>query len=390
MARMTEAVGELLSSLNRAPPFSALAVLTAHLKDMVGALDVSLLLADYGERTLERLREGRPMVSAESLAVDDSPAGRAYRRQEPLVFPLEDGASHRVYVPVSIRADRLGVLDVALSQPPGEQELAWLEEVAVTMAYVVFSTTPFSDIFERVRRYRPLELAAEIQWGLLPALAYEGDAVSLAGILEPAYEFGGDNFDYSVEEGAITLSVTDAMGHGLRAALIGSLVVNSLRNSRRSGRSLVEQATAANQALISQFEGEEFVSALLARFDLGTGDVELVDAGHPWALCVRGTKITELALDPDYPLGMFPDSSYRVQHARLVRGDRLVLVSDGVLEARPPDGEQFGEGRVLEVIAATAALPASEVVRLMIHAVLDHRAGRLGDDATVVCIDWKK
>ncbi len=387
---MTESVAELLSSLNDAPPFAALAVLTGHLKDMLGAEDVSLLLADYGERTLERLREGRPMRSAESLRVDGSLAGRAFRRQEPLVFPLEEGVSHRVYVPVSIRADRLGVLDVTVPRPPADDDLERLRQVAITLAYVVASARPFSDIFERVRRYRPLELAAEIQWGLLPALAYEGDSVRLAGILEPAYEFGGDNFDYSVEEGSITLSVTAAMGHGLRAAVVGSLAVNALRNARRSSLGLVEQTTAANEALLSQFGGEEFVSALLARINLETGEIELVDAGHPPGFCVRGTEISELVVEADHPLGMFEHSSYQLQHAQLISGDRLLLLSDGVLEARSSQGDEFGEGRILELIAATSALPPTEVVRLMIHAVLDHRAAPLQDDATIVCIDWKK
>ena len=387
---MTEAVAELLAALNDAPPFAALAVLTGHLKGMVGAEGVSLLMADYGERTLERLDEGRPMRSAESLPVDGSLAGRAFRRQEALAVPNERGNNHRVYVPVSIRADRLGVLDVLLPDAPGDAEMDRLRHVATTLGYVIASARPFTDVFERVRRYKRLELAAEIQWGLLPALAYEGDSVSLAGILEPAYEFGGDNFDYSVEADAVTVSITDAMGHGLRSAVVGSLAVNALRNARRSELGLVEQADAANHALLSQFAGEQFVSALLARIDLATGDVEIVDAGHPRAYQVRGRVITELVFDPDYPLGMFDDSRYRIQGTELRRGDRLVLLSDGVLETASAEGDQFGEERVMELIAATVDLAPTEVVRLVIHSVIDYRAGPLRDDATVVCVDWKR
>jgi serine phosphatase RsbU (regulator of sigma subunit) len=330
------------------------------------------------------------MRSAESLPVDGSVAGRAFRRQEALVFPLADGEIHRVYVPVSIRADRLGVLEVTVREAPDDVALDRLSHVATTLAYVIAAARPFSDIFERVRRYQRLELAAEIQWSLLPALAYEGDSVALAGILEPAYEFGGDNFDYAVEEGTIWVSATDAMGHGLRAALIGSLAVNALRNARRSGISLLGQAEAANTALLSQFGGEQFVSALLARIDLSTGALDVVDAGHPCAYLVRGTEITELTWEADYPLGMFDDASYRIQRAELIRGDRLVLLSDGVLEAKPAGGDEFGTERAIEVIAATSHLHPTEVVRLVIEAVRDHRSGPMQDDATVLCIDWKK
>jgi hypothetical protein len=386
---VTDAVAELLAALNEAPPFAALAVLTGHLKDMLSAEGVSLLLADYGERTLERLDEGRPMRSAESLPVDGSLAGRAFRRQEALVFLDEQGDRHHVYTPVSIRADRLGVLDVVLTTAPGDEEMDRLGHVATALAYVIAASRPFTDMFERVRRYQRLELAAEIQWGLLPALAYEGDSVSLAGILEPAYEFGGDNFDYSVEEGAVTVSVTDAMGHGLRAAVVGSLAVNALRNARRSGLDLAGQATAANDALVSQFESEQFVSALLMRVDLATGRVEVVDAGHPAAFRVRDGQISALAFEADYPLGMFEDTRHTLREWQMERGDRLVIVSDGVMEAKPDGGDQFGEDGVREVIAGTASLAPTEVVRLVIEAVVGHRGAALRDDATVVCLDWQ-
>lgn len=386
---MSEAVADLLAALDRAPPFALLAVLTGRLKEMVPSQAVSLLLADYGERTLERLDEGRPMRSAESLPVDQSPAGRVFRRQEPAAFPEPGADAHRVYVPVSIRADRLGVLDVLLTGGPTPGDIERLQQVATTVAYVIASARPYTDLFERVRRYQPLELAAEIQWGLLPALAYRGDNLALAGILEPAYQFGGDNFDYSVEEGTVTVSVTDAMGHGLRAAVVGSLAVNALRNARRSGGTIVAQVEAANRALLSQFGGEQFVSGLLACVDLATGAVDVIDAGHPHAYRVRAGGIEELELDPDYPLGMFEDSVYRVQHWQLVFGDRLLLVSDGVLEAAPDGGEPFGEQRVVDVLADTATLAPTEVVRLITKALLEHRAGDLRDDATVVCLDWR-
>src|SRR5919199_6511680 len=143
---MAEAVAELLAALNAAPPFAALAVLTGHLKDMIDAEGVSLLLADYGERTLERLDEGRPMRSAESLPVDGSVAGRAFRRQELLLFLDEQGDRRHAYVPVSVRADRLGVLDVVLRSAPGDEELQRLAHVGTALAYVIAASRPFTDM----------------------------------------------------------------------------------------------------------------------------------------------------------------------------------------------------------------------------------------------------
>ena len=377
--------GELLDALDAAPPFALLAVLTGHLKEVVDAQGVTLLLADYGERRLERLDEGRPTRSGESLDVDGSPQGRVFRRQERLSWP--EGNAHRVCLPVTVRADRLGVLDVVLPEPPTAPVLTRLGHVATTLAYVIAAARPYTDVFERVRRYKPLELAAEIQWGLLPALAYEGDVLALAGVLEPAYEFGGDNFDYAVEEGAVTASVTDAMGHGLRAAVIGSLAVNALRNARRSGASLTEQAAAANAALFGQCEGEHFVSGLLVRVDLDSGEAVAVNAGHPPPHRVGREMVQEIPLVPDFPLGLFPDSTYLPQSLALAPGDRLVLHSDGVVEAAPDSGEQFGSERLHALLRDTAGLRPPEVARLVARSVVAHRGGGLRDDATILCID---
>ncbi|HEX8769649.1 MAG TPA: PP2C family protein-serine/threonine phosphatase, partial [Acidimicrobiales bacterium] len=219
---------------------------------------------------------------------------------------------------------------------------------------------------------------------------YEGDEVSLAGMLEPAYEFGGDNFDYAVDEGSVSVSITDAMGHGLGAAVIGSLVVNAFRNNRRSGLGLVEQATVASDALISQFKGEQFVSGVLMTIDLATGDVAAVNAGHPTGYRIRSGQVHELFLEANHPLGMFEDTEYYLQSLSMERGDRFVLISDGVLEASPDGGDQYGLERFASFLAETAELHPTEVVRLAIGAVTGHRGAELRDDATVLVVDRRR
>ncbi|HUQ62764.1 MAG TPA: PP2C family protein-serine/threonine phosphatase [Acidimicrobiales bacterium] len=378
-------IGRLLDALDKAPPFALLPVVNAHLKETVDAQGATLWLADYGERVLERLAEGRPAASGDSLSVDGSPVGRTFRRQSVMVSP--DGDAHRVLLPVTVRADRLGVFDVVLPTPPTPDVLERLGHVATTIAYVVAASRPYTDVFERVRRFKRMELAAEIQWGLLPALAYEGDEVSLAGMLEPAYEFGGDNFDYAIDDATVSVSITDAMGHGLGAAIIGNLAVNAFRNVRRAGAGLVEQATSAAAALSTQFHGDQFVSGVLMRINLANGDVAAVNAGHPTGHRVRDGRVEELVLDPDFPLGMFDDSTYRLQSLTMQPGDRFVLISDGVLEAAPDGGPQFGNERWVEFVADTANLHPTEVVRLAIGAVTGHRGDGLSDDATVLVVD---
>jgi serine phosphatase RsbU (regulator of sigma subunit) len=206
-------------------------------------------------------------------------------------------------------------------------------------------------------------------------------------MLEPAYEFGGDNFDYAVDEGHVTISITDAMGHGLTAAVIGNLTVNAFRNARRAGAGLVDQAVAASKALESQFHGDLFVSGVLMDVDLASGEVSVVNAGHPPGYWVRGGAVEELAFVADYPMGMFPGTTFRLQSFTMQPRDRLVLVSDGVLEAAPESGEQYGIDRFTQLLAETASLSPAEVVRLAVTAVLEHRGEDLRDDATVLVVD---
>jgi serine phosphatase RsbU (regulator of sigma subunit) len=245
-------------------------------------------------------------------------------------------------------------------------------------------------LFERSRRRADLELAAEIQWELLPILAYECDAFSLAGFVEPTYRVGGDNFDYAVEKESVTLSVTDAKGHGLRAALLSALAVTAARNARRRGHGIAKQAAAANEALGEQFGGEDFVTALAVRIENDSGAARAVNAGHPPALLLRKGRTTELRLPARPPLGLFADSSYEELPMVMQPGDRLLLVTDGLLETVPIGGGQpFGMERTVRVAQSTRELSPPTVVRRATREAVAYRGGELRDDLTVVCVDWR-
>jgi serine phosphatase RsbU (regulator of sigma subunit) len=184
--------------------------------------------------------------------------------------------------------------------------------------------------------------------------------------------------------------VIDAMGHGLRASLLGTLAVTALRNARRTGLALTDQLRQADRVLHSQFGGEQFVTALALRIDTATGAAEVVNAGHPLPYIIRNGVITSLEVAPDVPLGMFESTQYVEQSAQLLPGDRLVLVSDGLVEATNPLGEEYGEARLQGALLATAALPTGEAVRHMVRTIRDYQDDELRDDATVLCLDWRR
>ncbi|MDP9239085.1 MAG: serine/threonine-protein phosphatase [Actinomycetota bacterium] len=380
-------IGDLARALDDEPPYEFAEALLRHLRQVAEATACTILLADYEERTLMPVPgQGNSSTDGEQL-LEGSVAGQAYLEQAAIVVPAA-GVGYVGYFPVTMRAERLGVLEVDLPDDDPALRVA-LSDIARFMGYAIVAARRYTDRFERIRRRRALDLAAEIQWELLPVLAYDAPEFSIAGSLEPAYEIGGDTFDYAVAEETLTVSVTDAMGHGLRAAMLGSLAVTSLRNRRRQGDGVVQQVEQASERLSEQFGGEQYVTGVILLADLATGAAVVVNAGHPLPMLLREGRVGRIELDPDPPMGMFPGNVYRPDHLALQPGDRLLLFSDGLTDARPDGGQAFGEEHLAERVLQTADLSAAEVVRLLTSAVLDHRAGQLADDATAVCLDWR-
>lgn len=164
--------------------------------------------------------------------------------------------------------------------------------------------------------------------------------------------------------------------------------MNALRNARRAGIGIADQAALADQALYDQHRGSAYVSTLLLRFDLATGTVGAVDAGSPQLWRLRGRTVTRVHLDAQLPLGMFEESQYVVQNLQVLPGDRLLLVSDGVYDAVSPRGEAYVERGLARVILATRLLPAAAVPGAVLRELADYREADTLDDALVVCVDW--
>jgi serine phosphatase RsbU (regulator of sigma subunit) len=379
-------VGELVRQLGTSPPFRLLEVARGYLAAAEKVEAVNLLLVDYGQELLSPFGayQGPPLGQER---VDQGEAGLAYRSQATRVGRVQLG--WRACVPVTLGGERFGVLDVRVDAEPRAGLVAELERVAMALAFALAAAGRATDEVELARRGRPLSLPAEIQWELLPRSALAAPEYVVAGALEPAYDVGGDTFDFAAQPQALAVSVTDAMGHGLQAALLAGLTVAALRNARRRRAGLLEQVDQANRALHAQFGGERFVTGQVLRLDVPGGTGAVVNAGHPLPRLVRGNRVEPVGLDPDLPLGVDPETIYRVQPLQLEPGDRLVLLSDGVLEAAPEGGAAYGASRLDEVLRASREVAPYEVARLVVGEVIARRAGDLADDLTVVCLDWR-
>lgn len=300
-----DSLTRLLDAAEAAAPVDAVSALTREVGTRLRASSASFLVADTSGRALVRLvhvplgplepapgastpeaghwRRGEE--SARVVAFDGGPMERVVRRQRPEVLAPERRAGRddwTVLAPVTERGEVIGVLELLLPEEPGKDDIAEIASLANLLAFVVIANRRHTDLFEWGQRSRPLSLSAEIQQRLLPGpRTCEAGAFTLSGWLEPAADIAGDTFDYSLERDTLHLSVTDAMGHGVAAALTATLCVSALRGSRRRGASLTEQAGSANAAVAEHVTGgDDFVTGLVGRVDLKTGVLHLVNAGH--------------------------------------------------------------------------------------------------------------
>ncbi|MFD5080486.1 PP2C family protein-serine/threonine phosphatase [Streptomyces sp. NPDC058371] len=374
-------------ALRTAAPHQLLDAVSPVLCGDYAAETVELLMADYGLTVLQPVSELPHTL--EAVPVHSSPAGRAFGAQEPFV---EERTGGRVcaHLPVTVRGDRLGVLSVTLlSERLDEETLAELADIAEVLGHEVLVAERDTDLYLQARRRDRLTLAAEMQWQLLPGRSCARPEYELGAQLEPAYAIFGDNFDWSAAADRLTVYITNGMGEGIEASLLTSLGINALRNARRAGIPIEDQAALADQAIHAQYRGASYLSVLMLDFELSTGRIRVVDAGSPQMLRLRGRGVERVDFEAQLPLGMFEETDYVVQEFRVEPGDRLLFVSDGVYGVAAPGGEKYGERALAKAITSTRLLPAAEVPRAVLRELTGHRGGpKPEDDALVLCLDW--
>lgn len=380
-------LGKLLDAAEAAAPVAAIEVVGRLLAEMIGAHDVGFLIADYSGDSLIRLGHSKRQVSgrsretAERVPLRGTPHGRALTGQS--VEVVSDSAGTRLFAPVTSRGEAVGVLELEVDTAPDECLVSDVAQAAHALAYIVIANRRYTDLFEWGQRSVPLSLAAEIQHRLLPgAYTCEGGQFTLAAWLEPAGDVGGDTFDFSLERDSLSISITDAMGHTVQSSLLATLLVGSLRHGRRRGASLAEQARFADAALTDHAGGSAFVTGQIVRVELASGAAQIVNAGHPPPLRLRDGVVEEVPLEADPPFGAVAGSEFTVQELSLRQGDRLMFLTDGVLERRAAEVD------VRAVLATSREEHPREAVQHLIRAAVKASGGRLEDDATALCFDW--
>jgi serine phosphatase RsbU (regulator of sigma subunit) len=276
---------------------------------------------------------------------------------------------------------RVIALMLCLGQPSES-----LDDLARQGAAALELAGDYTDFIEMARRRKPTTPAAEIQQNLFPPRLARLAGVSVAGGLLPSYAVGGDWFDYVENRDGAWLAIADAYGTGPTAAGLGAAALGSLRATRRSGGDLGDAVEAMHETVRGLGQSSFYVTCLLALWKAATSTLTWVNCGSPPPYLVDPDGVIAPLGSPAHPPLGTTTQQPRLQltNRQLRSGERLVLVTDGIIERRMQDGTRFGEDGLRAAIAAAELPTAAYTAKAIQHAVATFWEEPLEDDATVV------
>ncbi len=249
-------------------------------------------------------------------------------------------------------------------------------------------------IAQHLRVEKEIEIARESQYKLMPLQPPVGEGFDVFGFFLPSFEVGGDYFDYVLskdEKGvqqALTMVVVDVSGKAMRAAM-PAVFTSGLLLSRMKEDAPEKILTNVNEPIFTRTDKRTFITCAIARYDLKTKTISVVNAGHCKPVLKRnGVADFIQTPDPRFPLGFKADTEYHAQEFKLKKGDVFLLYSDGLPEAENEKGERFGfeeVPRLLERIN-TENLSSSEIAQEIKRTVQKFSNYQLADDTTVICL----
>jgi sigma-B regulation protein RsbU (phosphoserine phosphatase) len=239
-------------------------------------------------------------------------------------------------------------------------------------------------------RGEELRIAREVQQQLFPATAPALPGCDLAGASCPAEETGGDYYDFIAgRDGEFFFVIGDVTGHGLGPALLMADVRAYLRALVLSNRSLGEIMAQARHLLVEDLGPDRFITILFAKFCPGSRTFSYINAGHPagYLIAADGQVRAELGAGAA-ALGIDGERDHLVPvEVSLSEGDLILVLTDGILEATSPSGEEFGETRVLDVVRRERGKPSAEIIRILFDEVRRFKGSdKVQDDITAVIL----
>ncbi|MFZ5926887.1 MAG: SpoIIE family protein phosphatase [Acidobacteriota bacterium] len=365
----------------------------------VGASRGVLLLEEDGQLVpravrgkpfqISRTAQERVLRGKESLLIQDASSDEKLRMQASII---SQGVRSLMAVPLQTKELVIGLLylDSASAARAFTREDLNLITVMANIAAVRIEIARLAEVEERERRVSlEMEQAAEIQRGLLPACPPGVKGLEIAAFNQSCYFAGGDYFDFFERpDGRLLIVVGDVAGKGMPAALLMASVQARMQVLVEIEHDLARLAEILNRITAAHCPGNRFVTLFLCEIDPSSGEICYVNAGHNPPFVLRRNGEAETLAGGGLILGVLRTAPYQAMQSRLDEGDMLVLFSDGVTEAEnSATGEQFGEERLIESLAAASAAAPEEMIG-RVRAAVSAFAGSVSgsDDFTLVMV----
>lgn len=291
--------------------------------------------------------------------------------QDPRYVVGRDATRSEIAVPI-VRSDQaIGALNLESDRMDAfdESDVEVLRFFADAAAISIEKGMLHRQLVDQKRVEEQLHIAHNIQQRLLPAQAPAVPGYDIAAICLPTHEIGGDYYDYiDLTDGMLGLVVADVSGEGIPAALVMTAFRALIRTQARSRWSPAHIAQMVNR-ILPEFTGQaNFVTAVYGILNPAEGTFRYANCGHNPPLVLRARGQMEL-LDRTGPLlGVIPQAKYSMGEVLLEPGDRLVLYTDGVVEAANQDGQIFGTERLTRLKALSQDIPAAQLIDAIIQA----------------------
>ena len=369
---------EVTRVLDEVPPHLVADQLVAEAR-RAGGVPVALYVVDIDGSQLMRIAGSEEFPDAlggpPALGPEIVPEGlpQFYAR-------LQDELPGCVAEPLWLRGRVIGLL-LCVGTPVGP-----LTDIATQGAAALELSNDYTDFIEAARRRKPTTAAAEIQQNLLPPRVARVTGAQLAGALLPSYEVGGDWFDYAENRDGSWLAIADASGTGPTAAGLGAAALGALRAARRSGEDL-QGALATMDETVRQLGNPSFyVSLLAARWRPATAVLRWVNCGHPPGYTVDVDGSLRQLQGPEHPaLGAAKSAQdHAITDHQLRSGERLILLTDGIIERRVEGGGRFGVEGLRQALEAADSSSAASTALAIQRAIANSWDEPLDDDATVL------
>ncbi len=300
------------------------------------------------------------------------------------------GTRSEIAVPIVSNAEVIGALNLESDRLDGfsASDADLLEAFAVAAAISIEKSVLHHEVLEKHRIEQQLRLAREVQATLLPAHAPVVAGYDIAGLNVPAWDVGGDYFDYFPQrDGRLGVVIADVSGKGVSAALLMATFRAAIRAAVRKNRPIPAVIEDVHGLLVESMDTSRFVTAVYGVLDPPAGAFSYVNCGHSPPLLLRASGDREFLPAGRRAIGMLGNEPAAACTVHLDERDTLLLYTDGVVELTDASEAEFGEARLAGVLSDAAPRPAREIITALLDATRAY-AGRerYEDDVTMMVV----